>query len=189
MTIGTGDQGVTGEVVVVDDFKQMEGMRDRIKGRIVLFNKAMPPFHPKRGPGYGEAAPYRVAGPSKAAAMGAIATLVRSVTAHSLNSPHTGAMRYADDKKILQVKVERLVGAFEDESEEDEFNDNFLRGFLKRSLDGDDSSASESDVDDQMERNKIKNMESAREVERLVLSANEKQVEVQSELENNGGES
>lgn len=105
MTVGTGKKGVTGEVVVIDDFKQMEGMRERIKGRIVLFNKAMPPFHPKRGPGYGVAVPYRSLGPSRAADMGAIATLVRSVTSHSLNSPHTGAMRHTSDRKIPAAAV------------------------------------------------------------------------------------
>jgi hypothetical protein len=34
----------------------------------------------------------------------------------------------ADDKEILQVKVERLLGSFEDEVADEEFNDFFLRG-------------------------------------------------------------
>jgi hypothetical protein len=35
----------------------------------------------------------------------------------------------ADDKEILQVKVERLLGPFEDEVADEAFNAFFLRGF------------------------------------------------------------
>ena len=45
----------------------------------------------------------------------------------------------ADDKKILNVKVERLVGAYEEESAEcTDDDDNPIRGFLKRNLGNDD---------------------------------------------------
>ena len=92
----------------------------------------------------------------------------------------------ADDKKILQVKVERLLGSFDDEDEEDDFDDNFLRAFLKKNLgneDDGDGNVSESDVDDEMERNKAMNTETAREVERMVLSGAEKQIQIKEELE------
>jgi CBS domain containing-hemolysin-like protein len=88
----------------------------------------------------------------------------------------------ADDKKILQVKVERLLGSFDDE-DEDDFDDNFLRAFLKKNLGSEDEgNVSESDIDDEMERNKVKNTETAREVERMVLSGAEKQMRVHDEL-------
>ncbi|KAL3920822.1 MAG: hypothetical protein SGILL_003067 [Bacillariaceae sp.] len=92
----------------------------------------------------------------------------------------------ADDKKILQVKVERLLGSFDDEDEEDAIDDNFLRAFLKKNLgneDDGDGNVSESDVDDEMEKSKVKNQETAREVERMVLSGAEKQIQIQDELD------
>jgi carboxypeptidase Q len=41
---------------------------------------------------------YRTAGPSRAAAFGAVATLVRSVGPAGLRTPHTGTLTYADDQ-------------------------------------------------------------------------------------------
>jgi Transporter associated domain/CBS domain len=90
----------------------------------------------------------------------------------------------ADDKKILQVKVERLLGSFEDEAIDEEFDENFLRGFLKRNVGKDhDEHVSESDVDNLLDRNKARNSETAREVERMVASGSEKQIHLRHELE------
>lgn len=97
-TVGTGPRGVTAEVVVADSFEQLEAMgRDAVAGKIVLYNKAMPHYHPDTGSGYGEVSAYRMNGPSRAARLGARAVLLRSVTARSLRSPHTGTLIYEDD--------------------------------------------------------------------------------------------
>ena len=45
---------------------------------------------------YGETVAYRADGPSRAAAKGAVAVLVRSVGPPGLRTPHTGSLRYAD---------------------------------------------------------------------------------------------
>jgi hypothetical protein len=94
---------------------------------------------------------------------------------------------HADDKKILQVKVDRLVGSFDEEDDEDEFNDNPLRGFLKRSLggeqDGDDNVDISEAIDDQLKKTRIRNSETAREVERMVASSSEKRIYVENELD------
>jgi carboxypeptidase Q len=45
---------------------------------------------------YGKTVRYRWAGASAAAKAGAVASLVRSVTPHSLNTPHTGSMGYEE---------------------------------------------------------------------------------------------
>lgn len=75
----------------------------------------------------------------------------------------------ADVKKILQVKVERLIGAFDDESEIDDENNNVLRGFLKSNLDDEDSfEDKESEVDDQLEQTRAANKEAAKEIEQMI---------------------
>ena len=58
------------------------------RGKIVLFNV---PFT-----NYGETVQYRAAGPSRAAALGAVAMLIRAVGPPGLRTPHTGSLRYAD---------------------------------------------------------------------------------------------
>lgn len=80
----------------------------------------------------------------------------------------------ADDKKILQVKVERLVGAFEESSDDDE---NPIRTFLKRNLgnDGeDDVSLTDSEIDEVLEKTRSMNKETAKEVEKLVVAGSQK---------------
>ena len=87
----------------------------------------------------------------------------------------------ADDKKILQVKVDRLVGAFEEGSNEaTEDDDNPIRGFLKRNLGNDDEE--NNDNDDEEDASIAQNRETAREVERMVSSGNEKQMLKEIEL-------
>ena len=95
-SVGTGPQGIQAEVVVVADEKELKAMGDRVKGKIVLFNNRMPAWSAKRGSGYGHTVRFRVHGPRLAAALGAVAVLVRSVTHHSLRTPHTGGTWYKD---------------------------------------------------------------------------------------------
>ncbi len=94
-----GTPGVTAEVVPVASFDELERLgRVRVAGRIVLFNV------PYRG--YGKTVVYRMAGPSHAAKLGAVAALVRSITPSSLESPHTGSLEYdADAPKIPAAAV------------------------------------------------------------------------------------
>jgi carboxypeptidase Q len=87
-SIGTPTDGIEAEVVVVRNWQELEAAGARVKGRIVLFNV---PFT-----SYGETVQYRATGPSRAAATGALAVLVRSVGPPGLRTPHTGALRYAD---------------------------------------------------------------------------------------------
>ena len=85
---------------------------------------------------------------------------------------------HADDKKILQVKVERLVGGFNESEDEGEQNDNPLRSFLKRNLGGEnvdgEGKVSDSDVDNELERTREENSAAARLVEAMVDSSKTK---------------
>ena len=87
-SIGTPPGGVEADLLVVHSFEELEMSRDRVKGRIVLFNV---PFTT-----YGETVRYRTNGPSRAAALGAVATLVRAVGPAALRLPHTGTLVYTD---------------------------------------------------------------------------------------------
>jgi carboxypeptidase Q len=95
-TVGTPKAGITASVVVVHDWAELEAKQAQVKGAIVLYDVAMPKWTEAQGSGYGETVQYRGAGASRAAKLGAVAVLMRSVTAHSLRTPHTGAMNYQD---------------------------------------------------------------------------------------------
>jgi carboxypeptidase Q len=93
-TVGT--RGITAPVVVVRDWAELEAKAAQVKGAIVLYDVAMPKWTEEKGSGYGQTVEYRGRGASRAAKLGALAVLVRSVTAHSLDTPHTGGMSYED---------------------------------------------------------------------------------------------
>ena len=88
-SVATPKRGITADVVPVSSFDELDKKgRAAIEGKIVLFNV---PYE-----GYGRTVAYRMSGASRAARLGAVATLVRSVTPTSLQSPHTGALEYQD---------------------------------------------------------------------------------------------
>ena len=87
--VGTGPAGVEGDVIVVKDFDELTARASEVKGRIVLFNAVFT--------NYGATVVYRRDGPSRAAALGATAVLIRAVGPTGLRTPHTGATVYADN--------------------------------------------------------------------------------------------
>jgi len=88
-SVATPKRGITAEVVPVASFEDLDRRgRAGIEGKIVLFNT---PYE-----GYNRTVVYRTAGPSRAARLGAVAALVRSITPVSIQSAHTGALEYAD---------------------------------------------------------------------------------------------
>jgi carboxypeptidase Q len=95
-SVSTPKGGVTAPLVVVHDWNELEAKKESVKGAIVLFDVPMPAYTDKDGPGYGKVVGYRGGGASAAAKLGAVGMLMRSVTARSLSTPHTGAMGYAD---------------------------------------------------------------------------------------------
>jgi carboxypeptidase Q len=110
-SVGTPEGGITAEVVVVSDFDELTALGAGVKGKIVLFDAAMPEYDAERGAGYGQTVAYRTAGASRAGAAGALACLVRSVTAKSLSTPHTGMLRYEKDKPEIPAAAVSIENA------------------------------------------------------------------------------
>ena len=96
-SIATPQDGVTAQVVVVRDEQELKAQGERIRGKIVLFDNPMPPYTLEKGAQYGETVRFRVHGAALAGKLGAVAVLVRSVTARSLATPHTGSTHYEED--------------------------------------------------------------------------------------------
>jgi carboxypeptidase Q len=87
-SVGTPAQGIEAEVMAVRDFAELAGRASEAAGKIVLYH---PPWQ-----GYGKTVRYRRDGAIRAAAHGAVACLIRSVTKDNSSTPHTGVMAYAD---------------------------------------------------------------------------------------------
>ena len=87
-SVGTPPEGITAEAVVVRNFDELEALGERVRGKIVVYNA---PFTT-----YGQTVVYRGSGASRAMKYGAVAAIVRSITPVSLQTPHTGALRYAE---------------------------------------------------------------------------------------------
>ena len=98
-SIATPPGGISADIVSVSTFDELEKLgRVAVEGKIVLFDA---PFV-----SYGQTVLYRSNGASRAARLGAVAALVRSITPRSLRDPHTGAMNYTDtDPKIPTAAV------------------------------------------------------------------------------------
>jgi len=103
-SVGTPAGGITAEVVAVRTFEEMEKLgRAKVAGKIVLFNEEWN--------GYGRTVVYRSQGPSRAAKLGAVAVLIRSVGPVSLQTPHTGALEYAADAPKIPAAALTIEGA------------------------------------------------------------------------------
>ncbi len=85
-SVGTPPEGLTAEAVVVRNFDELDALGEKVRGKIVVYNA---PYTT-----YGATVQYRGGGASRAARYGALAALVRSVGPVSLQTPHTGALRY-----------------------------------------------------------------------------------------------
>jgi Zn-dependent M28 family amino/carboxypeptidase len=99
-SVATPPEGLTAEVVVVDDWKQLRALPPgAAKGKILLFNHKFDKELAAEGHGgeaYGGAVVYRGAGPVAGAAAGAAAVLVRSAGGADYRLPHTGLTDYAE---------------------------------------------------------------------------------------------
>jgi hypothetical protein len=84
--VSTPSRGITADAFVVSSFDELNAAADKVKGRIVVYNA---PYE-----SYGKTVIYRAAGASRAAKLGAVAVLVRSITPLAMQVPHTGALIY-----------------------------------------------------------------------------------------------
>ena len=105
-SVGTGPGGIAAPVIVVKDFADLRRNAAKAKGRIVVYDF---PFDTTLHPfvAYGQAVQYRAYGADSAVQFGALASISRSATPRSFQSPHTGGISYGDTIR----KVPKIPGA------------------------------------------------------------------------------
>ncbi|XP_022169300.1 carboxypeptidase Q-like [Myzus persicae] len=92
-SVSTVPEGIRAEVVVVTSFEDLSNKSSLVSGKIVVYNQ---PYV-----SYSETVVYRASGASEASKYGAVATLIRSITPFSLNTPHAGHQSYSDGVKKI----------------------------------------------------------------------------------------
>lgn len=100
-SVATPKEGIKAEVVVVENFEQLEALgREKVAGKIVFYNAKFDRQLAASGRGldaYGQAVIYRGIGASRAAKLGAVAALNRSAGGAEYRLAHTGSLFYLPD--------------------------------------------------------------------------------------------
>lgn len=96
-SVATGKNGITAEVIEVKGIEELKALgAEKIKGKIVFYNRPMEPFNIETFTSYGHCVDQRYTGAKEAAKLGAVATIVRSMNLRLDDFPHTGAQSYGD---------------------------------------------------------------------------------------------
>ena len=93
-TVGTRGT-LRAPIVAFESLDDLRASRERLDGKIAFVNHRMPAYDEEHdSPGYAQGVEARLHAAAEAGKRGALAAIVRSVTAVSLRTPHTGALRY-----------------------------------------------------------------------------------------------
>lgn len=94
-SISTPSIGISANVIEVKSFDELNNIgRDSITGKIIFFNRKMDPTLINTFQSYGGSVNQRTQGAARAAKLGAIGVIVRSMTTTLDDYPHTGSMYY-----------------------------------------------------------------------------------------------
>ena len=96
-SISTPSIGIIANVVEVKSFDDLDKLgEEKVKGKIVFYNRPMDPTIINTFEAYGQTVNQRTQGAKYAAQYGAVGVIVRSMTTASDDFPHTGSMYYDD---------------------------------------------------------------------------------------------
>ncbi|MCB0529436.1 MAG: M28 family peptidase [Saprospiraceae bacterium] len=111
-SVGTGQKGISGEVVEVNSWEELDKLNERgIRGKIVFYNRPMDPTRIRTFEAYGGAVDQRVVGASRAAKYGAVGVLVRSMGLAIDDFPHTGSLRYDSTYTLIPAAAISTLAA------------------------------------------------------------------------------
>ena len=112
LSAGTGSAGLSAQVVEVQNFEQLASLGEKgVRGKIVFYNRPMDPALENKWTAYGQAREQRSEGPGKAAALGAVGVVVRSLTFSLDDNPHTGFKFNSENKKEIPAVAISTKGA------------------------------------------------------------------------------
>ena len=96
-SIATPLSGIRAEVIEVQDFEELKALgEDKVKGKIVFYNRPMQADLINTFSAYSGCVNQRFSGAEEAARLGAVGVIVRSMNLRLDDYPHTGSMSYGD---------------------------------------------------------------------------------------------
>lgn len=111
-SVGTEGKIISAQIVEVKSFDELKALgEEKVKGKIVFFNKSLDATLINTGAAYGNGYPIRGQGPSEAAKLGAVACLIRSLTLADDNYPHTGATNYENGVRRIPAAALSAVAS------------------------------------------------------------------------------
>ena len=102
-SVATPDEGITAEIVEVHSLEEVEQLGDKVKGKIVFYNRAMPPEKIETFRAYSATVGLRYSGARVAGKYGAVGAIVRSMNLSLDDHPHTGVMSYGDNSNGQKI--------------------------------------------------------------------------------------
>jgi carboxypeptidase Q len=104
-SVATAADGLEADVVEAQSLEGIDALGEKAKGKIVFVWKVME--RKSDGSGYGATVPIRGGAASRAAKVGAVGALIRSVGTSNARFPHTGSLRY--DESLPKVPAAALA--------------------------------------------------------------------------------
>lgn len=103
-SIATPAAGLRAQVIEVKEFEELDVLGEKnIKGKFVFYNRAMPADLINTFEAYSKTVDQRSSGAEKAARLGAVGVIVRSMNLRLDDYPHTGNMRYGDLPNKMRI--------------------------------------------------------------------------------------
>ena len=102
-SVATSKNGLTAEVIEVQTIAELNTLGEKLKGKIVFFNRPMEQELIETFKSYGGCVDQRYAGAKEAAKFGAVGTIVRSMNLRLDDFPHTGNQSYGDLPKSQYI--------------------------------------------------------------------------------------
>ena len=96
-SVATVKNGLTAEIIEVKSIDELKTLgEEKVKGKIVFYNRPMEPTNIEAFTSYGRCVDQRFYGAMEASKLGAVGTIVRSMNLRLDDFPHTGAQSYGD---------------------------------------------------------------------------------------------
>ncbi|WP_026308714.1 M28 family peptidase [Spirosoma spitsbergense] len=111
-SVATPPRGIEAQVIEVKSFPELRALGpEKVKGKIVFYNRPMDPTKINTFEAYGGAVDQRANGATEAAKLGAVGAIVRSMTNVHDDNPHVGGMRYGTGVALIPTAAISTNGA------------------------------------------------------------------------------
>ena len=102
-SIATTKDGVLAEIIEVKSLAEVDSLGEKVRGKIVFYNRPMPADKIETMHAYGASVDQRYSGARVAGKYGAVGAIVRSMNLSIDNFPHTGTMSYGDNSENEKI--------------------------------------------------------------------------------------